>query len=503
MSDRKDHRWNVVLAALVGLFAFVLVRTAWLSDDAYITFRTVDNFVNGYGLRWNVAERVQTYTHPLWLMLVTVPYAITREAYFTPIVLQMILAMTTVAILALKVAGDVRTAGAAVLFLICSKAFVEYSTSGLENPVTHLLLILFLAAFWRLRGDRRAVTLWLLASLLMLTRIDAGLLVIPALIVEWRSGDRRARWRSAAIGLGPLFAWELFSVVYYGFPFPNTAYAKLQTGIASATLMKQGLLYFADGLKQDPVTLLVTVSVSAAALAFHRKTAWPIVAGISLYYLYIVRIGGDFMTGRFLSAPLLCAVALFAHLAWPRLNRLMPAFAAIVIVLGMFKTTRPPLTSNSTTFILSARDGMGISGVADERAFYYRYTGLLRWTRAIPLPHYGQEVRGRAARAEGRAVRVESSVGLFGFFAGPEVHIVDPLGVGDALLARQPALPGWRIGHFQRTIPEGYVPSIETGENKIYDSTMALQYERLKTVTQGPLWTRRRWRVIRQLNLGW
>jgi hypothetical protein len=51
----------------LAVFAIVVVRTSWLSDDAYITLRTVDNFVSGYGLRWNVAERVQTYTHPLWM----------------------------------------------------------------------------------------------------------------------------------------------------------------------------------------------------------------------------------------------------------------------------------------------------------------------------------------------------------------------------------------------------------------------------------------------------
>lgn len=60
------------------------------------------------------------------------------------------------------------------------------------------------------------------------------------------------------------------------------------------------------------------------------------------------------------------------------------------------------------------------------------------------MPHNEEEVRGRAARAEGRSVRVWASIGLFGLFAGPEVHIVDPLGIGDALLARQPALPDWR-----------------------------------------------------------
>ena len=56
-------------ATLLGLFSLALIRTAWMCDDAYITLRTVDNFVSGFGPRWNVAERVQAYTHPLWMFV--------------------------------------------------------------------------------------------------------------------------------------------------------------------------------------------------------------------------------------------------------------------------------------------------------------------------------------------------------------------------------------------------------------------------------------------------
>ncbi|MBN1250426.1 MAG: hypothetical protein JXC32_22370, partial [Anaerolineae bacterium] len=74
--------WLLVTVLLLG-FGALVVRNAWLSDDAYITFRTVDNFVHGYGLTWNVAERVQVYTHPLWMFLLSGVYAITREITIT------------------------------------------------------------------------------------------------------------------------------------------------------------------------------------------------------------------------------------------------------------------------------------------------------------------------------------------------------------------------------------------------------------------------------------
>lgn len=64
-----QRRVQLFLAAGVVLLATVMIRSAWLSDDGLITFRTIDHFVNGGGLRFNLAERVQSYTHPLWLFL--------------------------------------------------------------------------------------------------------------------------------------------------------------------------------------------------------------------------------------------------------------------------------------------------------------------------------------------------------------------------------------------------------------------------------------------------
>ena len=63
-----DSRWTPKLPLiLLALFLLVAVNCAWICDDAYIGFRVADNFAHGYGLTWNVAERVQVYTCPLWI----------------------------------------------------------------------------------------------------------------------------------------------------------------------------------------------------------------------------------------------------------------------------------------------------------------------------------------------------------------------------------------------------------------------------------------------------
>ena len=47
------------MLVLLMLFVVLMIKTAWVGDDAYISFRPLDNLLNGHGLRWNVAERVQ------------------------------------------------------------------------------------------------------------------------------------------------------------------------------------------------------------------------------------------------------------------------------------------------------------------------------------------------------------------------------------------------------------------------------------------------------------
>ncbi len=485
-------------ASLVGLFTIVLVRTAWMHDDAYITLRTVDNFVSGFGLRWNVSERVQAYTHPLWMFLLALPYSVTREAYFTPLVLSILVSAAAIWLFVSRLALSLGAVLVGASVFIFSKAFVEFSTSGLENPLTHLLLAVFFTLYWKPKPAGTA-TLWFVAALIMLNRLDSGLLVLPALMlrsyeVGWRTGVK-----SAAIGLVPLAIWELFSIIYYGFPFPNTVYAKLNTGIGFGPLAMQGLVYLVNSITHDPVTLFAIAVFVLAAVATRPRESWPIALGIVLYLIYLVSIGGDFMSGRFLTAPLFCAVVLMSRFELPLHSPLTAGATAAIIALGVFATNRPPLLTQDDVLNPPPRT-VTIGGVSDERARYYRSTGLLRWDRYDPLPDFEWALEGRKARGNpGVVVRADN--GMFGYFAGPAVHVVDVLALGDPLLARLPALPKWRIGHFERSVPEGYLETLQNGRNVIVDPLIGMKYERLKIITQEPLWTRPRWRAIVAMNL--
>src|SRR5947209_1927258 len=205
-----------VLAISLAFFLCIIVKDAWVSDDAYITFRTVDNFVHGYGLTWNIDERVQTYTHPLWMFLISALYFCTQEIYYSVLLLSLTTSFVALGIFAVYIAGSFPMAVAGIVMLAASKSYVDYSTSGLENPLTHLLIILFvLIYFSSQRNTRSLFWLALIAALSMLNRMDTLLLFVPPLLYLLYRSPTLASLKAILLGFLPFLLWEMFSLWYY------------------------------------------------------------------------------------------------------------------------------------------------------------------------------------------------------------------------------------------------------------------------------------------------
>lgn len=486
-------------ALLLLAFVVVLVRTAWVSDDAYITYRVVDNLLNGYGLTWNVAERVQVYTHPLWMFMNALLVGFTREVYTTGIVLSIVVSVAALAIFALRVASTPHAALLGLVALLFSHAFVDYSTSGLENPLTHALLALFLFFWFRARHDgRRAKWLTAVAGLGFLTRADFVLLVAPALVLALMELPRREALKALLVAFVPVFAWEMFSLLYYGSLVPNTAYAKLNTGIQRSELLRQGIYYVVETLQRDPLTLVVTIAAIVMAFITRRKNQIAIAAGIAATMFYVVWIGGDFMGGRFLTAPFFAAVALLSQFRFAD-RRVFAAATAAVLVIGC-ASARPPIVSGR---------GYGrehrpmVHGIADERAFYFQQTGLLRADHQHGVDHHPKAVEGREARKHNWSVQLGGMVGFLGYYSGPNAHILDGYALADPLLARLPERGiKWMIGHFAREVPLGYMNSLLQQKNMIEDARIAEFYDAVRIITRDPVFSGHRAAVVWKMNTG-
>ena len=497
------------------MLTYVFVQAAWVVDDAYITFRTVDNLLHGFGLTWNVGERVQAYTHPLWMLCTAAAVALTREYFYTSLALSFLCSAAALIVGWRYLAG--RGAWRAYVFaalVLTSKAVMDYSSSGLENPLSYLLLILFFSLYFRHASEEArlpARTLFVLASLAFVNRQDTVLLYVPALVDvlwrEWRAvGSRLVT--TLVIATLPATIWSAFSLFYYGFLFPNTAYAKLSgTALPLSQRLRHGMDYLGLSLQWDALGFVVLVAAGLIAVRRRDSVRSSAVAGACLYLLYVLvaGAGATHMGGRFVAVPLLLvfftAADLFdgAGLPWA----VVPVPLAVAYALA---NPVSPLKVNTSWYRTQTRS---VAGYIDTAWFAKREgTGLLTF-RKVPSVCLAD---GFLFRASPERLRVggcggTDPIGFFGFAAGPDKWVIDRLALSDGFLARlRPCVDfrtvTWKPGHFPREIPAGYLDSVLTGTNVLQDPGLREYYSAFSEVVRGQLWSAHRLKLIGLLNLG-
>ena len=484
-SRRRRLAWTLFIL-VIGIFAWLVIRDAWLCDDAFITLRVVDNFHNGHGLRWNVVERVQVFTHPLWCLTLLVLGGVFDNL---PLALLWFSIVVSIAAFALIVPRPGRSSSGLVLLALmvpASKAVVQYSTSGLEGPLSFLLLALLVLACGDLSPEWKSWDRWVpvLAAAVVLTRQDLLLIVTP-LCIAWiaRQGLRRAMVPLLAGALA-VATWELFSFVYYGNLVPNTALAKLNTGMAASEKMIQGLRYLGDFVLRDPAGALILTSCLVYLVAVRKDLkARTVAGGILLYVLYIVSIGGDFMSGRFFTAPVFLVVAETIRTTGDRLGLPVAAIsgartlAVLLVAVHIFG------------FNGFSAEVVSPNGIADERRFYAPALSLVALHEGRNIERVGWVRDAREWREKGPSGLITDTVGLTGYFGGPSVHILDVVALSDPLLSRLPAKSDSRVGHFERRLPAGYKESLLSRKMQIEDPELNEYCGVLWSVTRGPVWS--------------
>jgi len=482
----------------------IFIKAAWISDDSYITFRTVDNFVNGFGLRWNIAERVQAYTHPLWMFLISFFYYFTGEIYYTVTILSLCLSLLSVYLVGRWLTVNIYSLFIIFSIFVVSKAFVDYSTSGLENPLSYLLLSIFFMIFFKSPlNSKNLIFLYVISSLAMFNRMDTILLyVFPLMYATYAARKKESLGivkilKKVVIGFIPIICWMIFSLIYYGSFFPNTYYAKLNTGVNGKQLIYQGILYLVDSITRDTITIVVIGFIFLVTLKSGEWKKMAAAFGIFLYILYIVKIGGDFMSGRFLSLPLFAAAIILSRTEVKRSTAL--TLSILFLLIGC--SVRHP------TIFYNVKDSAppkSRTGIVDERGYYFPTTGLITGSRNHRLPNHKKVREGKKLKEKGIKLYEAYMIGFSGFYAGPHTHIVDRMALADPLLSHLHIDKNreWRIGHFRRTIPNGYIKTLETGKNHIENPKIRELYNIIKVITRDNVFSLKRLKLIVKFNLG-
>jgi len=484
-SRQRRLAW-AIFSAVIAIFAWLVIRDAWLCDDAFITFRVVDNFHNDYGLRWNVVDRVQVFTHPLWCFLLVVVGWLFGNLPLAAIWISILMSVAAFLLIVPRPGRENWDLVLLALLIPASKAVVQFGTSGLEGPLAYLLFVLLILAGGGLKPDWHRNDRWvpLLGAAIVLTRPDLLLIVAP-FCIAWvaRKGFRRAAV-SIGVGMAVIAIWEMISFVYYGSLVPNTALAKLYTGVPFFDEVLQGLRYIVDFVLRDFAGVIGLVTC-LLLLMFRRNDiqARAVSLGILLYLLYVVAIGGDFMSGRFFAVPVFLAVAEAIRTNGENTRALSDSFpgasaAAIILVVVHF-----------FGFNGFVADNISRNGIADERRVYAPALSLAAVHDGGPIQRVSWVRAAQELGNTGPSVMRAIAVGVVGYYGGPNVHVLDVNALGDPLLSRLPARSGSRIGHFERRIPLGYEDSLQSGRLVIEDPDLREYCQVVWSVTRGPVWS--------------
>jgi hypothetical protein len=278
------------LLAALGIYGFfsVLFSSAGL-DDPFITFRYARNLVSGWGPVWNPGEApVEGYTEFLWMLIVAAalrlgadPLVVTRWAGLAAGAVLLGLPYLAARPLGLDRAGR----AIASLLLALSPVLAFYAVSGMGHVFFTLLGTGAALCYAASVGERphrgAAAASGLLFGLSALARpeglglmgLTLGFELARQLLLRRRDGAQLASLALpfAALTL-PFFLWRLG---YYGWPLPNTFYAK-HSGGGLIDAVAGGVRYLADGLSGWTGIVLAATVAALGRRARHERSSLAI-----------------------------------------------------------------------------------------------------------------------------------------------------------------------------------------------------------------------------------
>ncbi|MCI0330494.1 MAG: tetratricopeptide repeat protein [candidate division Zixibacteria bacterium] len=420
------------LLPIAALLLYQFFSFDVLQDDAFISFRYIRNFLDGFGLVFNLGERVEGYTNFLWIILLSV---------LTKLGLPLIESARSVGILA--GVGTILLAAYAAhrlypkrnwvwilsvpMLLAANGALAYWAGSGLETG-----LFTFLAAAAAVTYFSRPALSLLLLALATLTRPEGALLAFlfgaSGILIKQKSWKATLTfWGGLALLLLP---FAVFKWLYYGSLFPNPFYAK--TGF-STEYWKSGVEYSFMFLKHyglSGAALLLPLMFWKKLTVFSRFSLLIFFG----YGVYLTAIGGDVLKAHRFFLPALFflyfPLADCAHRFLENQTYRVPVFSLALLVIAFF-SYKIPLSYLKT----SARWEKELVGKMTNAGRFF-------------------------AQSEGTKSVAASTIGALSYYIGSQRRIIDMIGLTDPVIARTPEkieglVASWKERHFNA----GYVLS--------------------------------------------
>jgi arabinofuranosyltransferase len=240
-------------------------------DDAQILFSYSSNLATGRGLTYaNNPERVEGATSLLWTFICAIPFGLGFDESGVLAISVLLLCLTQVLIL-----GLIRQSAAArdvpswpfelayLLVVFSSPTYLTWMSITLMDTCLWGFLVA-LMVYVAFSPPPRSMTGTVVASLpfflALLSRPEAAIVAPAIVVLAWlRGGDQREGRRRLVVSSTTAFlvsavAVTAFRLSYFGYPLPNTFYAKVSPSLAY-NLTKGGEYLLGFVLTSGPVVV--------------------------------------------------------------------------------------------------------------------------------------------------------------------------------------------------------------------------------------------------------
>lgn len=457
-------RWGLIAATIVGavIWAWSLL---WASDDAYITFRYAENLARGHGLVYNPGERVEGYTDFLWAVFAAAVIWLKGDPGQATIILNLV-SFVGLLLLVERLGRLLRVTpvliGVATVLLAANYTMASFATACIETMFAAMLATLALervASGHPLAGGLAGVAA-------AMTHPDHGIfyaaLALALLLDRTRRKDLLYFVAPFVAVFVPYFLWRWS---YYGDLMPNTFYAKS----ADKVYFEQGIKYLlvtvvgAGFWLSAPLALLGAYQIRNNLIGRYAIILLPI------YLVYVAKVGGDFMLGRFFVAAIPVWLLLVdAGYRW--LISRNHWRVAIVLLLPATAIALP---------ITVVKPGELYHGIADERSWV-----TVKDFATMDVNAYGY-VLGRSLYQQlterGRTPKMAIwCIGMAGYYS--KLPIFDMRGLASRSVARLPISRRGRPGH-EKVASAGLV--VESNSDLSEIPVYPAPYARLTPVVVG------------------
>jgi arabinofuranosyltransferase len=451
---RTNANFLLLLGAIAASFLLLKPITYnWDGEDSYISYRVAENFARGEGLVFNRGERVEAHSNFLWTLILGIGG---KLGFHVPTLGKILAALSvagTIFLLGLMrprlEEGPRPKLGLVAPLLYLFHPIAHYQCDRALETSFYVLLLSVSCFFWlRRRPLATSVALAAVAA----TRPEGfgffGLAVLLALF-ENRRGMRashgtaqegtdraiafsRGFWLRLVVPfvvlMGALTAWRL---AYYGYPLPNTVYAKTSPGNFWRAPAFPEILQFQISCNFLPLWALLALAPGPGRSRAEKSYLWTVAAFGAAALIYIAAIGQ-------------VATSFFRHY--------VPAIPFIVLLLQelVFQWRRArPRERLSTAFLVVIL--LGLTAYTSQNRDIPASRLHRRLTQFIRRPDYVERARrffaepinidartGRwlAERYPPETKVVSGQMGQMAYYSG--LTMIDILGLADKHVAHAP-----------------------------------------------------------------